>query len=104
MLDVPDGEGEHAIEMAHAVRAILLVRAHEYFGIGSRAKAVAQGLQPGAERLEVVDLTVKGAPDRAILIRDRLITGLKIDDAEPPDAQRDEWVNIETLTVGAAVA
>ena len=38
------------------------------------------------------------------LIRDRLITGLKIDDAEPPDAQRDAWVNIETLTVGAAVA
>src|SRR5256886_11137108 len=31
--------------MAHAVRAILLVRAHEYFGIGSRAKAVAQGLR-----------------------------------------------------------
>src|SRR5437773_47072 len=83
LTDVPDSEGEHAVEMVHAVLAPRLVCVHEDLGIGPRAKAVPQTLQMGAERL---------------------VTGLRVDDAEASDAQREEGVNVETLTVGAAMA
>jgi len=100
VLDVPDGQGEHAVETADAVRAILLVRVHQNFGIGSRAKGVAEGLQPSAQGLEVVDLAIESAPNRAVLILDRLITGLEIDDAEPADAERDKPVDVVAFAVG----
>src|SRR2546430_12090330 len=69
--DVPDGEGEHAVEMVHAVFAPRLVCVHEDLGIGPRAKTMSQTLQVSAERQEVVDLAVQGAPDRAGLVGDR---------------------------------
>ena len=63
-----------------------------------------QALQIVTERPEVVDLAVESAPDRAGLVGNRLITGFKVDNAEAPDAQREEPVNVEALTVGAAMA
>ena len=63
-----------------------------------------QVLQLGAQRLEVVDFPVQGPPDRAGLVGDRLITGLEVDDAEAADAKGEGGIDIETLTVWAAVA
>src|SRR5207247_3997646 len=88
--DVPDGEGEHAVEMVHAVFAPRLVCVHEDLGIGPRAKTMSQTLQVSAERQEVVDLAVQGAPARAGLVGARLITGFKVANAEASNAQREE--------------
>src|SRR5437867_13325226 len=89
--------------MVHAVLAPRLVCVHEDLGIGPRAKAVPQTLQMGAERLEVIDLAVQGAPARPGLAGDRLITRLRADDAQASAAQGEEGVNVETRTVGAAI-
>ena len=90
--------------MGHAVDPVLLVCVHQHFGIRSRAKAVAETLQLRPQRLEVVDFTIKGGPDGAVFILDWLVTGLQINDAQPPDAQSGEPVDEEAFAVGAAMA
>src|SRR5207249_10451165 len=94
--DVPDGEGEHAVEMVHAVFAPRLVCVHEDLGIGPRAKTMSQALETSAERQEVVDLAVQGAPERAGLVGDRLIYCFKVDNAEASDDHLEDGVHDET--------
>src|SRR2546430_13311360 len=65
--DVPDGEGEHAVEMVHAVFAPRLVCVHEDLGIGPRAKTMPQALETSAERQGSVDFPRQGGPQRGDL-------------------------------------
>jgi hypothetical protein len=57
------------------------------------------------ESLEVVYLTVEDAHHRPILVRDRLVTSMQINDGEPPHAKSDTPLGIEEepFVVGTSV-
>ena len=100
---VPQREGEHAAEAIDRAVAPLLVRVHDHLGVRVRAEPVAVRLELGADLGEVVDLAVEDDPDRAVLVRQRLIAGRKVDDAETTVAEADALADVEPVGVGAAV-
>ena len=84
-LRVPEGEGEHAAQVRNDNRGRTPRR-------GARSPRCRSGVRSGDLRrrarwrssLEVVDLAVADDADRAVLVRDRLIAGLEVDDAQAP--------------------
>jgi hypothetical protein len=56
-----------------------------------------------AQRLEVVDLAVEGDGHRAILVVDRLVAALEIDDAQPPEPERRMLIDAVALAVRPAM-
>ena len=100
---VPDCEGEHPAQPIHEVDAPLLVPVDEHFGVAGRSEAVSVRLELLAHLGEVVDLAVEDRPYGAVFIRERLVAGGKIDDAQAPMPQPDPFPEIETVRVGPAV-
>src|SRR5258707_12522794 len=76
---------------------------HDNFRVGLRTKPMTPALELIAEGVEVVDLPVVDDPDGPVLVRDRLVTGLEIDDAQPADAERREVVEIRALVIRSAM-
>ena len=66
-------------------------------------KRVPAPLEIAPQLLVVVDLAVEDDPDRAVLVRDRLVAAVEIDDAEAAHAERDAVADVHTLIVGAAM-
>ena len=85
---VPDREREHAAEALDAVVAPLLVGVDDRFGVGARAVAVAGRFELRPDVGVVVDLAVEDDPDRAVFVRQRLLAGGQIDDAQAAVAER----------------
>ena len=78
---IPDCKRKHAAQMLHAVRAILLIQMHNDLGVALRREHMPARQQRRAQLTVVIDLAIKRNPDRAILIRQRLMAaGRKIDD------------------------
>src|SRR2546427_720358 len=75
----------------------------DHFRIGGGRKHMAALLQLSAEVAKVVDLTVKHHPNPAVLVVDRLASGLQINDAQAAHTQAHALVpsEIEPLIVGA---
>jgi hypothetical protein len=89
---VPQGEGEHAAKPVQALDPPLLVRVHDRLGVRMvRDEGVAADpLELLPHRRVVVDLAVVDELDRAVLVRNRLVRGVReIDDREPSRAQAD---------------
>src|SRR5207247_2599339 len=84
---VPDRNGEHAAEAGCEAAAVLLVEVYEHLGVAVRAKTVTGALELGAQLPVVVDLAVLDDVDAAVLVRDRLVARLEVDDREPPRRQ-----------------
>src|SRR3989449_2599428 len=84
--------------------SIDLVGVRDHFGVRTRVKPVPVLLQPLPQRREVVDLAVLDDLDRAVLVGDRLLPGLEIDDAQPPSPERDLRIDVEPLVVWPSVA
>ncbi len=57
----------------------------------------------GAQLGEVVDLAVEDGPDRLVFVRQRLIAGGEIDDAQPAMAEADALADVEAVGVGTAM-
>src|SRR5205823_8199219 len=100
---VPDRDREHAAEPAREVVAVLLVQVDEDLGVAARAEAVAGGLELPPELLVVVDLAVLDDVDGAVLVRDRLVARLEVDDREPAGGERDAAVEERPVAVGPAM-
>ena len=81
---VEDGEGEHAAQAPHAVRALGLVGPQDHLGVRCRAEASAARLQVSAQLAEVVDLAVEDDAHRSIITDHGLIARGQIDDGETP--------------------
>ena len=64
---------------------------------------MAVRLQLAAEVRIVVDLAVEDDLDRTVLVPDRLIARLQVDDAQAPHRQANGTVGEEALAIGAAV-
>src|SRR5690349_21725008 len=81
---IPQGESEHATQLAHHIIAPLFIPMDNDFSISVGTELMACGDQLSAQLLEVVDLAIKGNPDGFILIAHGLMPGRrKIDDREP---------------------
>ena len=87
-----------------AVVAVLLVQVHEDLGVRARLEAVAEVFQAPAQRLVVVDLAVEDGHERAVLVGDRLMAALDVDDAQAAHAQPHVVVEVKALVVRASVA
>jgi hypothetical protein len=77
---------------------------YDYFGVGTRPKAVSLGSQPFAVFGEVIYLTIEDYTDSVVLVGHRLAAfGSKVDNGKSAVPERDTWTNIVTLIIGAAV-
>src|ERR1700722_3537278 len=56
-----------------------------------------------AQRQMVVNFSIEYDPERAVFVRDRLMTACHIDDTEPAHADADGPVGIKTVVVGPAM-
>ncbi len=61
-------------------------------------------LQLAAQLAVVVDLAVADQPQRAVLVRQRLVAAGEIDDRQPAHADRQRPVDVQAFVVGAAMA
>jgi hypothetical protein len=72
-------------------------------GVAVRAKAMSGSLERVTELSIVVDLSVLDDVQRAVLVRDRLIARLEVDDREPSRRECDPVVAELAEAVGAAM-
>src|ERR671913_314111 len=79
---VPDREGKHAAQVFRTVNAILIVSVNDRFRIAVGVKGVTKLFQLLAQLEIVVDLAVEDDPGAAIVIVDRLLPALPIDNCE----------------------
>ena len=100
---IPYRKGEHPAQIFHAVAAVLFIQVDNRFRVASRAIAVATGFQFGAQLHMVIDFTVEDDPKALVLIRNRLMASLYIDDAEPPHGKSDIPLHEKTVIIGAAM-
>ena len=81
----------------------LLVEVDEHLGVGVRGEPVARGLELLPELAVVVDLAVLDDVDRAVLVRDRLVAALEVDDRQPSRREAGDRVEKDAATVRPAV-
>src|SRR5438876_5601418 len=73
------------------------------FGIALSAVAMTASFQPGTQLTMVVDFPVVNNPQILVFIRDRLLPGLHVNDAEPPHSQTDIFLDEKTFIVWSAM-
>ena len=100
---VQQRDGKHAVQALREIDPVLLPQVNDDFRIRRRPEPVALRLQLVTQLAVVVDLTVEDYRYAAILIRDRLMAGLQIDDGEAAHAERDRIVHQQTVVVRTAV-
>ncbi len=100
---VPQREREHPAEARHRALAPLFVRVNDDFRVGVRAERVAARFELHSKLGEVVDLAVEDRPDRPVFVRQRLIAGRQVDDAEPAMPEADAVGGVVPVRVRAAV-
>ena len=87
-LRVPHRDREHAPQPLGEARPVLLVEVDEHLGVGvRRAEAVAGRLELRPQLGVVVDLAVLDDDDPPVLVGDRLVAALEVDDRQPPRRQ-----------------
>ena len=62
---------------------------HDHLGVRLRPEAVPASFQLGAELAVVVDLAVEDELDGAVLVPDRLVPRLEVDDRQAPEPEAD---------------
>jgi hypothetical protein len=78
---------------------------HEDLGVRERGELMPPGAQSLLQLGVVVDLPVHHGPHGAVLVAERLMAMLDIDDAQPPRAERElaRGIEVNALVVGPAV-
>ena len=79
---------EHSAQARKAGRIPFQKRVQHRFGVGTRMKSVAELLQFRAQFQVIVDLAVEDDRRVAVVRRDGLVAGCKVDDLQPRRAQR----------------
>ena len=101
---VPQGDGEHAVEVGQEIEPAVLVEMDDDLGVGMiGGEAVAGALELLAQLDVIVDLAVEDDGDRLVLVEDRLLAGGDIDDGEPPRPERNARPLPEAGRVGPAM-
>src|SRR5262249_55468593 len=99
---VPDRHAELPADVLGELRADLLVEVREDLRVAAALEAMAAE-QLAPDVLVVVELAVLHRPDGAVLVADRLVAALDVDDAEPPHAERDAGLEVRAAVVRASV-
>ena len=79
---VPDRHGEHAAQARGEVESVLLVEVDDHLGVAVAREAVPLRLELGAQLAVVVDLAVLDDLQAPVLVRERLVAGVEVDDRE----------------------
>ena len=77
---VPNCKRKHSAQVLWTVGAILIVGMNDRFGVAVGIKLVAEFLEFLAQLPVVIDLAIENNPGGAILIVNRLVPALEIDD------------------------
>ena len=100
---VPQRDREHPAQVLDEGGPALLVEMHEHLGVAVRPELVAGVLQPLAQVAVVVDLAVLHDLDAAVLVADRLVRALEVDDRQAPRGERDGLLREHAGAVGPAM-
>ena len=98
-----DGEAKHATQLLDAFRTFFLIQVDDGFGVAIGAEAVPLGYEVAPQFLIVVNLAVEDDPNGAILIRNRLVTSVQIDDAEAAHPDGASALDPDTFIVWTAM-
>src|SRR5207302_7375094 len=79
---IPDRNGEHSAQPLRERIAVLLVEVEQDLRVAVRAKAMAGALELLSQLAVVVDLAVLDDVDRPVLVADRLVARVEVDDRE----------------------
>src|SRR5215469_2374761 len=85
------------------VLAKFFIKMDNNFGITGRSKSMSLRLQLLTQITIVVNFTVKHDPNRLVLIRDRLLARLQIDDAQSPHPDSHLTLNAVTKVIRSSV-
>ena len=101
---VPDGKGEHSVEVIDAPFTVKLIKSDDDFGVTIGPKGYASFLQRASERWVVVDFAVE---DESLAVSPEhwLFAAREIDDGETANAEADPTVggNVKSRAIRAAV-
>src|SRR5215211_139519 len=100
---VPQGEREHAAQALDEGVAVLFVEVNQHLGVTAGSEVVAAPLELHAQLGVVVDLPVLDDLEATVLVSDRLMAALDVDDRESSRRQPDRSGKQLTLVVRAAV-
>ena len=100
---VPQRDREHAPQVLDERRPPLLVQMDQHLRVALRGEPVSRALEPLAQLAVVVDLAVLHDLDAAVLVADRLVRALQVDDRQPPRGQRHGVLDELARAVGPAV-
>ena len=100
---VPDRDREHPAQPLGEAGPVVLVEMDERLGVAASAQLVPRALQLAAELGVVVDLAVLDDDAGSVLVRDRLVAVLEVDDRETPGCKRDAVAHVLAAAVRAAV-
>ena len=102
---IPQRKAEHSFQFRQTVWAELLIGGEDGLSIGTGVEDVSFLLEFAAQRLKVVDLTVKGDHVRAVAADHRLMASIRgVQDAQPPMTQNDVFTLVQTAVVGTAIS
>ena len=87
-LGVPHNKGEHPAQLGCQRGAVFLIPVQDDLGIAVGGKDMPLGLQLGAQLHKVVNFAVEHHHHGAVLVIHRLLSGGKVDDAQPAEPQR----------------
>ncbi len=69
---IPDGEGELAAEILHAVGTVILIEVEDGLHVGVGAEDMTRGLELRSQGRKIVDLSVGDHLDGAVFVGERL--------------------------------
>ena len=101
---VPDGEGEHAVEALQAAFAPLLPGVDDHLRVAAGAEGVSACQQLALDLHEVEDLAVEGHDDSVVLVVERLLAALEVDDRQAPMTETDAGLEVKSVAVRASMA
>src|SRR5690606_36471791 len=100
---VPQGHSPLAVEAVEGGLAPLLVGVHDDLGVALGAKAMSLREQLLAQLYVVEDLSVEHEPQRLVLIGQRLLPALQIDDGQARMGEARTVISVDAEFIGPSV-
>ena len=94
---------KHSVQVTREIGPIGFVGVNNNFGVRIRAKEMAARFEILAQLTEIVDLAIEDHADGLVLVEDRLAASGKVDDGEPPHAQRDAVAKVQPFRIRPAM-
>ena len=100
---VPEGAGEHSVELREGLQPVLQVQRQQDLGVRSGPESMPFPLQPPPQFREIVDFPVEHQPDPPVGTPHGLLPGRQVDDAQPSMGEADRPLKVEARLIGTPV-